>query len=51
VEHAPGVDAMLDRVQAELRPGDMVITMGAGDIYRAGEKLLVRLRDGAGRKE
>jgi UDP-N-acetylmuramate--alanine ligase len=50
VEHARSIDELLDRVQAELQPGDMVITMGAGDIYRAGEKLLARL-GGPGRKE
>jgi UDP-N-acetylmuramate--alanine ligase len=27
-----------------VRPGDMVITLGAGDIYRAGEQLLELLR-------
>lgn len=43
VEHAPSVEQMLDRVMAELKPGDLVITMGAGDIYKAGEKLLERL--------
>lgn len=34
----------LDKTAAELRkvvrPGDLVLTVGAGDIYRAGEKLL-----------
>jgi UDP-N-acetylmuramate--alanine ligase len=33
----PQVTDMLRRV---IRPGDMVITMGAGDIFRAGEALL-----------
>ncbi|MBN2223858.1 MAG: UDP-N-acetylmuramate--L-alanine ligase, partial [Deltaproteobacteria bacterium] len=28
-----------------VRPGDMVITLGAGDIYRAGEQLLELLRE------
>ena len=32
-----------ERVEDLLRPGDMVITMGAGDIYRYGLKLLERL--------
>lgn len=50
VEHAPSVDRMLERVSADLRDGDMVITMGAGDIYKAGEKLLARLATPAGRK-
>jgi UDP-N-acetylmuramate--alanine ligase len=43
VEYAPSVDAMIERVVEEARAGDLVITMGAGDIYRAGEKLLERL--------
>jgi UDP-N-acetylmuramate--alanine ligase len=43
VEHTPTLDAALERVAAEARPGDLVITMGAGDIYKAGEKLLERL--------
>src|SRR5699024_2861097 len=34
----------LDKVAARLReiarPGDLILTVGAGDIYRAGEKLL-----------
>ena len=34
----------LDKVTRELRqvaqPGDLILTVGAGDIYRAGEKLL-----------
>ena len=34
----------LDKVTAQLKalaqPGDLILTVGAGDIYRAGEKLL-----------
>ena len=37
----------LVKPMAVLRDGDMVITMGAGDIYRAGEMLLEKL-SGAG---
>ena len=33
----PGVTEVLSKI---IRPGDMVITMGAGDIFRAGEALL-----------
>jgi UDP-N-acetylmuramate--alanine ligase len=32
-------EALLSRV----RPGDMVITMGAGDIFKAGRRLLEKL--------
>jgi UDP-N-acetylmuramate--alanine ligase len=51
VEHVTSVDEMIERLSAELRAGDMVITMGAGDIYRAGEKLLARLGQATGRKD
>ena len=47
VEHVRSPEELLDRAGAELREGDMVITMGAGDIYRAGEKLLARLATAA----
>jgi UDP-N-acetylmuramate--alanine ligase len=50
VEHAPSIDDMIERLSAELKSGDMVITMGAGDIYKAGEKLLARLGASPGRK-
>jgi UDP-N-acetylmuramate--alanine ligase len=43
VEYAPSVDAMVDRVASEAQVGDVVITMGAGDITKAGDKLLERL--------
>ena len=31
---------MADYVLANAKPGDVVITMGAGDIYRVGEMIL-----------
>ncbi|MDD5559450.1 UDP-N-acetylmuramate--L-alanine ligase [Candidatus Methylomirabilis sp.] len=34
-----------DRVLELTRPGDLVITMGAGDIWKAGEQILGRLKD------
>ena len=33
-------DAIADYVDRNAQPGDMVITMGAGDIYKVGEMLL-----------
>ena len=39
-----GVEALL-RVAAE---GDLVLTLGAGNVWQAGEKLLEKLRPGAG---
>ncbi|PWB42455.1 MAG: UDP-N-acetylmuramate--L-alanine ligase [Candidatus Methylomirabilota bacterium] len=35
-----------DRVVELARPGDLVITMGAGDIWKAGEAIIHRLKDG-----
>lgn len=44
--YAPDFDKMTDELKKMLQPGDMVITMGAGDIYRAGELLLDKLSRG-----
>lgn len=33
------------RVLADIRPGDVVMTLGAGDIYKVGEKILEVLRE------
>ncbi len=35
-----GFDAAADLLKAKLQPGDIFITMGAGNIYRVGEELL-----------
>ena len=46
--HIPGAVycSTLDKVAEELRalaqPGDLILTVGAGDIFRAGEKLLAK---------
>lgn len=48
VEYVGSMEEMVNRVRGELEPGDIVITMGAGSIYRAGELLLERLRQGGG---
>ena len=36
------LDKVADRLRQAARPGDLILTVGAGDIYRAGEKLLER---------
>ena len=36
------LDKVADQLEALARPGDLILTVGAGDIYRAGEKLLER---------
>jgi len=42
-------DGMVPAVRAHLRPGDLVITLGAGNVWKAGEVLLEELaRHGAG---
>ena len=40
-----GVDALL----GVAREGDLVLTLGAGNVWQAGEKVLARLREGGGR--
>ena len=37
---APTLDAARDLALAELRPGDLVLTMGAGDVTRLGQELV-----------
>jgi len=32
-------------VQTLLRPGDVLLTLGAGDVFRVGERLLEALRE------
>ena len=36
------LEKVTDRLAELARPGDLILTVGAGDIYRAGEKLLER---------
>jgi UDP-N-acetylmuramate--alanine ligase len=43
VEYAGALDAAVDRVLALARPGDLVLTLGAGNVHRAGEEILRRL--------
>ena len=37
-------DKLLDRTMDILAPGDVVLSLGAGNIWQAGEKLLEMLR-------
>jgi UDP-N-acetylmuramate--alanine ligase len=50
VEYAPDFDDMVARVASEAHSGDIVITMGAGDITRVGERVLSALATPAERK-
>ena len=42
---------MTEQVFQAVRDGDMVITMGAGDIYKAGELLLEKLAAGGSERK
>ena len=41
----PEKDRIADAVLPRLQPGDMVFTLGAGDIWKIGEKLIARLSE------
>jgi UDP-N-acetylmuramate--alanine ligase len=40
-------DQALDQVLSHVKPGDLVLTLGAGDIWKAGLELLARLAPGS----
>ncbi len=42
-EHVPDRKELARILVAELRPGDVVLTLGAGDVYKIGEELLKSL--------
>lgn len=46
VELAPDRDAAVELAQNMVREGDMVLTLGAGDVYKTGEALLEKLKGG-----
>jgi UDP-N-acetylmuramate--alanine ligase len=35
---------MMERIASELKSGDVIITLGAGDVYKMGEEILNKLR-------
>ncbi|MEW6334675.1 MAG: UDP-N-acetylmuramate--L-alanine ligase [Thermodesulfobacteriota bacterium] len=41
--HLSGLDAVVDHLMNAVRPGDVVLTQGAGSVWKAGEALLTRL--------
>jgi UDP-N-acetylmuramate--alanine ligase len=47
VQHVPARDALPEALLGVLRPGDLLLTLGAGDITRVGDELLALLRSGA----
>ena len=44
---SPARDASPTTLLELVRPGDLVLTLGAGDIYRSADELLALLRTGA----
>ena len=50
VSYIPRREDIAAAVKDQLSPGDLVITMGAGDIYKTGEELLEQLKDWTGKK-
>ena len=47
VHYVPDKAALVDYLAGLARPGDVVLTMGAGDIWRYGRKILSRLAEAA----
>jgi UDP-N-acetylmuramate--alanine ligase len=45
VQFVPDLDAVLERLVAEVLPGDLVVTLGAGSIATLGARLVERLRE------
>ena len=43
VHHAEDADHALDLLNTLTRPGDLVLTLGAGDVYRLGETFLAQM--------
>jgi UDP-N-acetylmuramate--alanine ligase len=44
-DYVEELDALYERAMAVIRPGDVVVTLGAGDIYKVGERILASLRE------
>ena len=48
VEFIPELRCIGERLLSEVRAGDLVLTAGAGDVWRVADDLLCRLRVDAG---
>ncbi len=44
VDYRPSREALTDALLEALRPGDLLVVLGAGDIYKVGEEVLQTLR-------
>jgi UDP-N-acetylmuramate--alanine ligase len=42
--HIPQLDAVTDHLEQNIGPGDMVLTMGAGDVWKVADGLVERIR-------
>jgi UDP-N-acetylmuramate--alanine ligase len=50
VQYVPDFSAVADKVAAAARPGDVVVTMGAGDVTLLGQEILAALQVEANRR-
>ena len=46
VEYSGTIDKAVDAVCKAAQPGDLVLTLGAGNVWQAGDRLLQRLEGG-----
>ena len=46
VEYVGTIDRGVEALLGVAREGDLVLTLGAGNVWQAGEKVLARLRGG-----
>jgi UDP-N-acetylmuramate--alanine ligase len=46
VVYVPHRQEVLDHLDREVRPGDLIVTMGCGDVWMLGDAALERLREG-----
>jgi UDP-N-acetylmuramate--alanine ligase len=44
-EYTDSFDKMVDVVSDRVQDGDLVLTLGAGDIFKVGERILARLEN------
>ena len=47
-EYLKSFEEIVARLSAELRPGDCLVTMGAGSVYEIADQMLSRLSEAAG---
>ena len=45
VEYAPSEQAVINGIMDDLRPGDLILTVGAGSVWKIGEALAVEIRN------